>query len=338
MSKTLEVLKSVKEKLDHNYTSYQLLSVLDKLLLRSIRPIINTTDYVDRVLANVVAWAAVNPRRKVTSLPKPTFNTYVMAYLASDKPEQKAKILGRMRLERNVLFFIASRFNKMTHSLNAARPSPSLSNALAVTHPARVYFASRDSQFWCEQASVFKAQIMEKYMRLAMVEAQMFYRQQKTNNPHLKFDLDELGQNFMLAVSKAVDKCDAQQGTLTTYVQNWIKDAKGNPSLRGEYGIAYTIPAAHRRTLAQTKDGTSGGKPHNVNISVSIDSQDLDHLTSDSDVEQEVVRNQQIRRVRLLAKRIDPTGIGRLYLGVDEILNDQELTRLLANITTTTAE
>lgn len=320
MSKTLDVLKSVKERLDHNYTSYQLLSVLDKLLIKSIAPIINTTDYVDRVLANVVAWAAVNPRRKVTSLPKPKFNTYVMAYLASDKPKQKIKILSRLRLERNVLFFIATCFINATKSLAAERPSTSLINELAVTHPNRLYFASRDSQFWYAQASDFKGQIMEKYMRMAMVEAQMFHKQQRMDNPHLKFELDELGQNFMLAVSKAVDKCDAQQGTLTTYVQNWIKDAKGNSSLRGEYGIAYTIPAAHRRAMAAKKDG----KPHIVNISVSIDSQDLEHLTSDSNVEEEVERTRRICRVRLLAKRVDPTGIGRLYLGIDEIFDDQE--------------
>jgi hypothetical protein len=241
-------------------------------------------------------------------------------------PQQKIKILSRMRLERNILFFIATKFIAATKSLEAKRPNQKIINAFSVSQPSRLYFASRDCQFWYEQASDFKGQIMEKYMRMAMVEAQMFYKQQRQDNPHLKFELDELGQNFMLAVSKAVDKCDAQRGTLTTYVQNWIKDAKGNSSLRGEYGIAYTIPAAQRRSMAAKSDG----KPHSVNISVSIDSKDLEHLTSDSNVEQEVERTRQIQRVRLLAKRVDPTGIGRLYLGIEEIFDDQELRRFRA--------
>jgi uncharacterized protein YejL (UPF0352 family) len=164
--------------------------------------------------------------------------------------------------------------------------------------------------------------IMEKYMRFVMMEAQMFHKQQREHNPHLNFDIEDLAQNFSLAVNKAIDKCDAQQGTLTSYIKNWIKDAKGNPQLRGEYGIAYTIPASQRRAMAQSTNNKA------VNISVSIDDEELQGLRSESNIEEEYERKRTIDLVRVLAKRADPTGISRMFLGIGEILLPEELRQL----------
>jgi hypothetical protein len=155
-----------------------------------------------------------------------------------------------------------------------------------------------------------------------MMEAQMFHKQQREHNPHLNFDIEDLAQNFSLAVNKAIDKCDAQQGTLTSYIKNWIKDAKGNPQLRGEYGIAYTIPASQRRAMVQSTNNKA------VNISVSIDDEELQGLRSESNIEEEYERKRTIDLVRVLAKRADPTGISRMFLGIGEILLPEELRQL----------
>lgn len=326
MANALDGLKNVKEQLTHNYTSFQLLSVLDQLLWKSLWPIINTTDYFDRVLANIIGWSATNPRRKLSSLPKERFNTYVIAYLSADDPKTKYRILKKMRIERNILFYVISRFLDLTKDMPGLRPTQSLVNKLGVFSHERLWFSYRESDYWHSQALSFKGMIMEKYMRFVMMEAQQFYKQQKQHNPHLNFDVDDIAQNFILAVNKAIDKCDAQQGTLTSYIQNWIKDAKGNPQLRGEYGIAYTIPASQRRALAKDP------KNNAVNISVSIDSSDLLQLRSDTDVEEEFDRTRTIDVVRLLAKQADPMGISRLFLGISEILNSKEIQMLSTNL------
>lgn len=326
MSRVLDSLKRVNEQLDHNYTSYQLLSVLDKLTWKAMWPIVNTTNYFDRVLATVVAWAAINPRRKVSSLPRDRFNTYAMAYLSAEDPKLKMRILRRMRLERNIPLFVIGRFLHLTQDQSVEKPKPALVNALAIKDHQNLWFAVRECDYWYKHAVAFKGMILEKYMRFVMMEAQLFYKQQRNNNPHLNFDLDDIAQNFVLAVNKAIDKCDAQQGTLTSYIQNWIKDAKGNPQLRGEYGIAYTIPASQRRNMTKTDH------PKAVNIAVSIESDELLNLASDSDVAGDYERKRTIDHVRLLAKRADPSGISRMFLGIGEILSPSELHKLQTHV------
>jgi hypothetical protein len=326
MARSLDTLKTVKERLDHNYTSYQLLTVLDKLLWKALWPIVCNTEFIDRVLANVLGWSSSNPRRKLSSLPKERFTTYVVAYLAADDPRTKFRVLKRMRLERNILFHVLDRFNRLCDSYpRTTTPPPSIINSVRATQPNRLWFASRESCYWHQQASDFKSMIVEKYMRFVMMEAQSFYQQQRQHNPHLTFDLDDIAQNFILTVSKAIDKCDAQQGTLTSYIQNWIKDAKGNPSLRGEYGIAYTIPASQRRSIALSE------KDKTVNISISLACEDLNELESVSNTEQEYERQQLTDTIRLLAKRADPLGISRMFLGVQEILDPNELHQFTTN-------
>jgi hypothetical protein len=318
MSRVLDSLKRVNEQLSHNYTSYQLLSVLDKLIWKAMWPIINSTNYFDRVLASVLAWSAVNPRRKISSLPRDRLTTYAVAFLASEDPKMKMRILRKMRLERNIPLFVIDRFLALTDGHPVEKPEPELIDALCIKDLQNLWFAVRECGYWRQHAIDFKGMILEKYMRLVMMEAQMFYKQQRTNNPHLNFDLDDIAQNFVLAVDKAVNKCDAHQGTLTSYIQNWIKDAKGNPQLRGEYGIAYTIPASQRRSMAKADD------PKAVNISVSIDSTEMLELASDTDIEKELERKQTISHIRLLAKRVDPTGIARMFLGIGEVLTVAE--------------
>lgn len=322
MANALDSLKRVKEQLGQNYTSFQLLSVLDQLLWKSMWPILRTTDYFDRVLANVIGWSATNPRRKLSSLPKDRFNTYAMAYLAADTPKIKFRILKKMRIERNVLFYVVGRFLEIMKDVPPARPSQRIANALAVFDYEGLWFTAREAGYWHHQSIEFKGMIMEKYMRFVMMEAQMFHKQQREHNPHLNFDIEDLAQNFSLAVNKAIDKCDAQQGTLTSYIKNWIKDAKGNPQLRGEYGIAYTIPASQRRAMAQSTNNKA------VNISVSIDDEELQGLRSESNIEEEYERKRTIDLVRVLAKRADPTGISRMFLGIGEILLPEELRQL----------
>lgn len=322
MSKALDSLKKVKEQLGHNYTSYQLLSVLDSLLWKSLWPIIESTEFFDRILANVLGWGATNPRRKLSSLPKERFNTYVVAYLAADDPKLKLRILKRMRIERNILFFTVSRFLMLAKDAPATRPSPELTYKLAIVRPNKFWFSMRETLYWSKHAVDFKGMILEKYMRLVMVEASTFFRQQQMHNPHLVFDIEDMAQNFMLAVNRAVDKCDAHQGTLTAYVQTWLRDAKSNPNSRGEYGVAYTIPASQRRRLA------GHSKTKAVNISVSIESSDLLGLVSDSDTEAEYEREKSIDHIKVLAKRADPHGIGRLFLGIGERFDTEEIKTL----------
>jgi hypothetical protein len=63
-------------------------------------------------------------------------------------------------------------------------------------------------------------------------------------------------------------------------------------------------------------------------ISVSIDDEELQGLRSESNIEEEYERKRTIDLVRVLAKRADPTGISRMFLGIGEILLPEELRQL----------
>jgi hypothetical protein len=327
MTNALDALKSVKESLSHNYTSYQLLHVLDTLLWRSVKPMLQTTRFMDRILANVLSWGATNPRRKLSSLPKDQFYTLLVAFLSTDDPKLKYKILKRLRLERNILFFAISRFLELTKNLQLGQNPPDIFSKLAVTDANRLWFASRELRYWGDLASTFKGWIIEKYMRYVMLEASTFYRQQLLQNPHLTFDQEDIAQNFILVVDRAINKCDPNQGTLTAYIQTWLRDAKTNPHFRGEYGMAYSIPASQRRRLAQQQVSA-------VNISVCIDDESLTGLSSDHDIEADYERRKQVEHIRLLAKRADPHGIARLFLGIGEHLDSSEHQQLSNHLAT----
>ena len=325
MSTILDNLKRVEEKLDKNYTSYQLLTALDQLIWQGCKPIIECSDFFDRIIANVLCWGSMNSRRKLSSLEKPKFYTMAFAFLASQDPKQKLTILKKMRLERNILFYAMRQFVALTSDLGPVPATGPLVYRLAITAPSKVWFASKSVAFWYDEASAFKGYIIEKYMRLVMMEANHFCKHQKEINPTLVFDIEDVAQNFILAVSKAIDKCDALQGTLTTYIQNWIKDAKGNPATRGEYGVAYSIPASQRKALAT-------GKASSVNVSISLDDEAM-QVAACQGVDTEYERQDYIEWVRKLTKKLDPLGISRMLMGIQEHLSSSEV-ELLSTVRT----
>ena len=162
---------------------------------------------------------------------------------------------------------------------------------------------------------------MEKYIRHTAMKANSHYRTETT-----RFDLNDVSQNFMLSLNKAINKFDQTKGTITTYVNHWLRDAKNpGPNFTHEYGMAYNIPVAMRRAMATNKGVFT------ANIAVSLDDEE-DHIHSLScpslNPEQAAEANDSATRVRILAKRADPTGLARIKLGIEEVLNPYELALL----------
>lgn len=166
-----------------------------------------------------------------------------------------------------------------------------------------LYSAINTVRVWLKHADDFKNMLLEKYLRLIVTHAQTYY---KSNNSNLK--LDDTIQNLVVYTSKALDKYDVRKGTLATYIQRWLQHAK-NVSVVQEDGIAFLLPAAKRIEIA--------------NFSVPLDNAEV------LEVEYECGENVELdslrRRVQLLAKLVDPTGLGRLSLGISEVLSREEI-------------
>jgi len=329
-SVVLDVLKTVDERIDQNYTSGQLFEVLDKMLYRAVEPLILHTRYVDRVLSIVLAWYAQNHRRRISHNSKARLAAFVIAFLSETDGKKRVLLYRRMRLERNITFFIVNNWLAIVEPWKRLHVSAcrgevhrqleqELMLQCCVTNPGKLWGTICTAQYWTTVAADFRDQMAEKYMRMVMLEAQSHWANQRENNPHLSLDLDELAQNFMLSVLKAIDKFDERQGTLTAYILNWLKNAKISQQYRGEYGVAYTIPHSKKTSIA--RDGDTGTR----NLSVGLDDENVQNVADERNIESVLSQRQELHRVREVAKFSDVQGIGRLLLGIPEVLTDKEL-------------
>lgn len=330
-SRVIDVLKKSVESIPENYTSRQLLATLDYLIFQAVRPIIVNTYYVDRVLGLLAGWLSTASRRKISSAgSKEQFQSLVMAFCMATDPEDRLKIWQAIKLERTLSFFLVDQWLVRTEPYASAvidNDSDSLSSIMrsaCVVNQSAFFQKQQSVLYWQTQALKFKEALLEKYMRKVVNEAVAYHRMHTKNNPHLDLHLDDLAQNLLLAVSKAIDKCNTDKGTLTSYAQLWIKDALSSSHGSHEYGTAFSIPVGKRREIARTEH-------HSLNnISVSLDADEVQQLEADQDVENDSVRAATIERVRLLAKAVDPQGLGRLTLGITEVLSPEQLRKLMS--------
>jgi hypothetical protein len=84
-----------------------------------------------------------------------------------------------------------------------------------------LYSAIRQSDYWAEKAFAFKELIVQKYTRLALMNAKHTYV-----DITYQIKLDDVIQTYLVYLSKAIDRCDARQGVLTTFIQTWFYSAK----------------------------------------------------------------------------------------------------------------
>jgi len=84
-----------------------------------------------------------------------------------------------------------------------------------------LYAALQQVRYWDEKARDFKGKIIQKYTRMALLQAKATY---EDFNHYVK--LDDVVQIYLLVVSRAIDRCDARQGVITTFTQNWFKSAR----------------------------------------------------------------------------------------------------------------
>lgn len=303
---TLLNVLSVQESIDHNYTSNQLLTVLDTALFYAVEAIVRNTNWFDVVLTSVINWYSENTRRKISSTvqKEDVFSKLISIILSSD-PEYKMAQLKKLSLERSLWFKACKVFvNLCPETTNSYHDFQFMKLA-----NGSLYVARRDAQYWLNVASKMKSQIMEKYMR--KVGKQAMYSKKK--NPDI--DLEDAVQNLTVSLSQAIDKCSSDRGTLTTYIDQWFMSAQ-TKSRGEEYGTAYTIPDTVRKEFYK-------GRPPNIYVHLdTLVDEGREDMISDigKDPIDEISTDNLRVHLLLLAKHADPKGYGRFALGIDEIL------------------
>lgn len=301
-SATFASLKGLRETLEGNHTSAQYLETLDNLIDNALQPIIQSTSLFEGFLCQLLGWQEANRKRKVSFLDRHEFTNLACAWLLIPSRIERSFQSRRLRIERGALLEFLNCFNEavapyllacdanLTDSKGRLLPTDAQiayrrEVEAAYNSPVTLRPYILQAAHWTKVALHFKGLIIEKYIRLSLVNAQRDY----TTVFEMKVKLDDVIQNYNLAAIRAVDKCDARQGVLTTYIRNWFLTARAD--------ILDGIPQDNATaSLDETNDHS------------------LEKSTDPPDMETE----QNIEHVRTIARLVDPEGYGRAFLGIVE--------------------
>jgi hypothetical protein len=152
-----------------------------------------------------------------------------------------------------------------------------------------LYAATLQVRFWAEKAYTFKELIVQKYVRLALMNAKRTYVdidfQQK---------LDDIIQTYLMYLSKAIDRCDSRQGVLTTFIQTWF----------------YSARAEIQRSLLEEQHSSY---------------EELVENGVFADATQPDCRYEAVQHLAYVAKKLDPDGVLRYAVGIPEFLTSAQL-------------
>jgi hypothetical protein len=305
-SKSFEILKSTKEAISGNLTSLQYLQTLDHFLWNALTPIQNEcTSLFNNYFAKVVAQQVLKASTKFTSDDKSKLPLHLFNLLTSDNNKKANEIAKNMFLNRGLLFgFICIFLNNLRHFEKLHLPSYKIDENIRKveiskveflygTNHGKLYHVLREVRFWYDKAREFKEMIMQKYTRMALLQAQTTYRDY---NHYIH--LDDVIQIYLLVVNKAIDRCDARQGVLTTFIQNWFKSARSEVA---------------NLSKTQTDSSIDYMKEEYGDAIADI----IGYVNHDNNIE-------TIEHLSYIAKQEDPDGYIRVLLGIPEFLTHSQ--------------
>jgi hypothetical protein len=299
-SKAFDSLKVIREKITTNYTSLQYLQTLNHFLWKALTPIATECpEFFKSYLCKVVARQSLKASAKFTSndrhkLPAQLFN----CLMAED--QKAVEIAQDMHINRGILFgFISFFLNRLDgykklhqQSVLTVRTRSicwRIEREMGLRPNGELYMAIMDAEYWAAKAWKWKEQIVEKYTRMAILQAQSTYKDYN----HV-VNLDDVVQIYLRVVSKAIDRCDSRHGVITTFMQNWFKSAKGEVAKLAE---------SHQDSSYEGLIEEHGDAVHDV------------LGTSMPDLSTEMWQ-----QVAFIGLRIDPEGLVRTKMGIPQYL------------------
>lgn len=325
-----------------NLTGGQLQEILDLLIFEAIAPIILESDVFDVQLVHLLSLAARNRKRKLSALPREEFISTLCQAISVKSRSRKLEIISEAKIERGFLYNFVVNFLReaadytttyqkyLTCKTSIERHR--LDSKLEATEKSLggtrdgMFSALNSARDYLELMYEFRNGIVGNYVKFAFQQAKMFAAQKGAN-----FNFEDVYQNFLTVITKAIDKYDASKGALTSYIKWWVLNAQTSTSSEHghEYGIAYVLPQTQKKSMA-----THEGARTQVNFSVSLstllgkDGEETElesHIQGAEGVDAEIERRQELDRTRFLIKKADIRGLARLSLEIDEVFSLKEL-------------
>lgn len=228
-SEVFAEVKAIQEEIKINLTSLQYLQILDYYLWNSLRFLINISpSFFICYLSKVIAYQQIHSMSKLSSESRETITNNFFNYVTTGDVEWAKKLY----LNRGLYFGILSYWLSKSHEYfqlkspfntveNAPERMHKIANELAISNVSLYYANYKQTAYWFEKAQDFKSKIMQKYVRMTILQAQKAYVEYNH-----ELDLDDVTQIYLQIMSKAIDRCDSRFGVLTTFIQSWLKSAK----------------------------------------------------------------------------------------------------------------
>jgi hypothetical protein len=228
-------LKNITERINSNLTSFQYLKTLDMFLWNALAPIhAECRPLFNNYFAKVVARQVLKPSTKFTSddrtkLPIHLFNLVTTADTKKSHEHAKAMHLNRGLLFGLIILFLKRlrEYEKLHMPFADIDPIVRQSRVYAIERSVglrpngALYNAIQQVKFWDDKARAWKEMVIEKYTRMALNNARKTY---KDFNHYVS--LNDVVQIYLMVTSRAIDRCDARQGVLTSFIMNWFKSGR----------------------------------------------------------------------------------------------------------------
>lgn len=315
-SSAFQHLKGTQEKIVANLSSHQYLSGLDKLLMQACSPIVEHTSFFEGFLAKILAWQYTNSRRKASSSEKADLATNITFFLISSSLKAKMYYLSKMKLDRGILSEGIRSWLALADDYHQVVTDPrfleqDVEKSLLREHefeskcqlrPGHSLFGPlQQVRLWHDRYNQFKSMILEKYTRKCLMQAQQDYEEFFKRS----IQLDDIVQVYLFYAVRAIEKCDTTKGVLSTYVSDWLRHAK-------------------QQVTKQHGERTGKSGEYSIWTTVSLDNLDVDSIDLSVSNAFEENTASDILRLRQIAKIFDPLGIGRLVLGIQDVLSEKD--------------
>lgn len=286
---TINHILGAPQRIQDNLTSRQLFVILDDLIYRALLPLAHTTCSFREATAEVLATMLFSRRRLDNEQMSNLFRSLFEA------PEAAIKSVQSAHIDRSFLFSYLYKVEKLGQDYTRAlieharldeRPTPAVIQTLykfqrMLGKDTRLEPAIKTSTYWSRLASDWKAQIIEKYVRL------IFTRAKRTaTTSSFTVDIKDVFSAGYITASRAVDRFASDKGVFTTYLARWLNS---NVHVRHTNGVGLAF-------------GSSTRYAPGTGFSVPID--DIQEISDDSKLEIDE-SSTMVERIALIAKDRD---------------------------------
>lgn len=321
---------------DENLTGGQIQQILDKLLYDSIY-LLAPFGILDQQLTTILSSLVLDKRRKISSADY-DLSIDMLCRLVMGVEEDIFSTIKKLKLERTLYIKLISNFLMMVEeqdypkfysqwirvSAKMANPTRRLQlkeaqlnqKLLEIEKHVKIdrlhlFMVYQNVKFNMVNFHQFKSTILSQFINLAHK-----YTSTQIKHKNKSLNYDDLFQNIVAAVSKAIDKYDSSKGALTSYIKYWIINAQNQNNSHIE-GQAYEITYNQRQKVAkkETLDLNFSTSLSDAHRNSAVDYDSPETLVEDLDAK---------ARITALIKHADPKSVFRLSSNIEEFLTDEE--------------